>query len=113
MWMQPLAGSAMVLGYKYFTDNSYGNSVQRHLKSAALAGGAIFGSQYLLNAWDMSDDNLEGVSKMLMKPAATAGLYTLGEKVINKNNDYVMNAVIGGGACVASSYFSTPINKYF
>lgn len=110
--IQPVIGGGIILGYKYFTDNSYNKSVSKHLLSAGIGAGAIAGSSVVLGMWGDTND-WEGLAKMALKPATTAGLYTLGEKVINKNDNLLMNAVIGGATCVASGYVAPSVSALF
>ena len=112
--VKPFLAGGVVFAYSYFTDKSYNATMKNHLIAGALAGGASAVSRIAIDMIPSpSSEGLRSIEHMALQPLMTGGFYALGKKVLQNSDNLMMDALVGGGACVVSGYLETPIDRFF
>ena len=112
--VKPALAFGLVFAYTHFTDKSYNASMKNHLISGGIAAGATLVSRYGISMIPSpSSEGLRSLEHMALGPVITGGAYALGRKMLQGSNEMIMDGIVGAGACVASGYLETPIDRFF
>ena len=112
--IKPVLAFGIVFAYTLFTDKSYNSSMKNHLISGAIAGGATLVSRYGVSMIPSpNNEGLRSMEHMALGPVITGGAYALGRKMLQGSDDLMMDGIVGIGACVASGYLETHIDRFF
>jgi len=114
--LKPVLAGGIIIGYKYWMDRSYDKNINKHLYSGAVGAGAVFASSYLSQFYEipMNNEKVEAILNISLKPAVSGVLYGVGEKyLLDSNDSFIKNTLVGAGACAVSGFIATPVSKYF
>ena len=112
--VKPVLAGGIVFAYTHFTDKSYNASMKNHLIAGALAGGASALSRVAIGMIPSpSSEGLRSLEHMALQPVMTGAAYAMGRKMLQGSNDFMMDGLVGSGACVVSGYLETPIDRFF
>ena len=79
-----------------------------------LASASSLASRFITSKIPISsNEGVKSIEHMLLEPVLTGGLYAFSRKTLDNSNDYLMDALVGAGSCVASGYLVSPIDRFF
>ena len=112
---KPILVGGIVIGYSYYMGRSqYSNSLSKYAMRGGLAGASSLASRFITSKIPISNnEGIKSIEHMLLEPVLTGGLYALSRKTLDNSNDYMSDALLGVGSCVAAGYLVSPVDRFF
>lgn len=113
--VKPLVAGASVLGLNYYLGKgNSANSIQLHLPSAGIMAASVVASELVVGKVPISDDEgIKSIESIVLQPALSGAFYAGGRYFMHGNKNFVYNGAVGAGANVASTYLTSPIERFF
>ena len=112
---KPVIVGGLVVGYSYYMGrNQYSNSLSKYAMRGGLAASSSIVSRFITSKIPISNnEGIKSIEHMLLEPVLTGGLYAFSRKTLDNSNDYLSDALVGGGSCVSAGYIASPIDRFF